>query len=81
MQIKKGTGHWNIDTDRNNCSTQRKIYPSAPLSVTNITWTDQASNPDLHDEKPSFDISSLNLQFIPTENTFLPLKDNSVNAV
>jgi hypothetical protein len=75
-----GTGGL-ILTDRNNSSTQRKTYLSATSSMTNIKWTVQASYQDLRDERPSFDISSLSLQFTPNSENFFPLWDHSVNAV
>ena len=36
-----------------NRSIQRKTYPSATLSTTNPTWTDQGSKPGLHGERPT----------------------------
>jgi hypothetical protein len=34
-------------------STRSKTYPSTNLSITNITWTDQGSNPGFRDGRPA----------------------------
>jgi hypothetical protein len=36
-----------------NRSTQRKTCPSATLSITNPTWTEPGSKPDLRGERPA----------------------------
>jgi hypothetical protein len=41
------------DTDRRNGRTRRKPCPSATLSTTNPTWTDQGANPGLRGERPA----------------------------
>jgi hypothetical protein len=49
-------GPENLDVTRARISdrpVREKSCPSATLSTTNPTWTDQESNPGLHGEKPA----------------------------
>jgi hypothetical protein len=43
---------WN-EIDREKPTTRRKTCPSATLSTTNLTWTDQGSIPGLRGERPA----------------------------